>query len=134
MNWLEICPLSMLVPERGSAALLPDGSQVALFRLADERLYALDNLDPFSGSQVLSRGLLGDRDGTATVASPMHKQVFALESGVCLDDTGVAVATYPVRCRSGRIEVLPRPERNPAPEVKLPGPSTMVRVAVAEPA
>ncbi|MEV0649673.1 nitrite reductase small subunit NirD [Phytomonospora sp. NPDC050363] len=106
MSWVRICPPTALLPERGTAALLPDGSQVALFPLADGRLYALDNLDPFSGAQVLSRGVLGDRGGVATVASPMHKQVFALDSGRCLDDENVMVATHPVRLRDGYVELL----------------------------
>ncbi|GIG65402.1 nitrite reductase small subunit NirD [Phytomonospora endophytica] len=107
MNWLRICEFSALLPERGTAALLPDGRQAALFPLSDGRVFALDNLDPFSGAQVLSRGVLGDRGGVATVASPMHKQVFALHSGRCLDDEKVAVSAYPVRLRAGYVELLP---------------------------
>lgn len=30
-HWLAVCELSSLVPGRGVAALLPDGSQVAVF-------------------------------------------------------------------------------------------------------
>ena len=105
-GWLLVCPLSRLPVERGVAALL-DGAQVALFRLPDGSLYALDNLDPFSGAMVLSRGVVGSRGDRATVASPMYKQVFDLASGQCLDDAGVRVAVHPVRVSAdGMVEVL----------------------------
>lgn len=95
-RWHEVCPLSWLPVDRGVAALL-DGEQVALFRLADGTLHAVDNLDPFSDAMVLARGVVGSRGDRPTVASPMYKQVFDLETGQCLDDAQVAVATHAVR-------------------------------------
>jgi nitrite reductase (NADH) small subunit len=46
---------------------------------------------------VLSRGIVGDRGGRVTVASPLLKQAFSLEDGSCLDDPRVSVPVYPVR-------------------------------------
>lgn len=40
---VPICPLGALTPERGAAALLPDGTQIAVFRLHDDSLFALSN-------------------------------------------------------------------------------------------
>ncbi|MFD5251811.1 nitrite reductase small subunit NirD [Streptomyces bobili] len=96
-DWFMVCDLSLLVPGRGVAALLPDGRQVALFRDRAGELYAVDNRDPFSGAAVLSRGLTGSVQGRPFVASPLLKQRFDLRSGQCLDDDTVAVATYEVR-------------------------------------
>ncbi|MGH3368502.1 MAG: nitrite reductase small subunit NirD, partial [Nocardioidaceae bacterium] len=93
-----------LLPERGVAALV-DGRQIALFRTHDGTLYALDNHDPFSGANVLSRGIVGSRGDIPTVASPMFKQVFDLRTGNCLDDAGVAVATYQVGVVDGNVVV-----------------------------
>ena len=45
--------------------------QVALFRAHEGTIHAIDNIDPFSGAAVLSRGIVGDRAGVATVASPV---------------------------------------------------------------
>jgi nitrite reductase (NADH) small subunit len=92
---MRICRYDELLPERGVAALV-DGHQVALFRTHDGTVYALDNRDPFSGANVLSRGIVGSRGDIPTVASPMYKQVFDLRTGVCLDDPDVSVATYTV--------------------------------------
>lgn len=96
-DWFTVCDLSLLVPGRGVAALLPDGRQVALFRDRAGELYAVDNRDPFSGAAVLSRGLTGSVQGLPFVASPLLKQRFDLRSGQCLDDDTVSVATYEVR-------------------------------------
>lgn len=96
-GWLTVCELSALIPGRGVAALLPDGSQAAVFVDRAGRPYAIGNQDPFTGAQVLSRGLVGSAAGRAFVASPLLKQRFDLESGLCLDDEEVAVRTYPVR-------------------------------------
>ncbi|MEE1818202.1 nitrite reductase small subunit NirD [Streptomyces sp. SP18ES09] len=96
-SWLAVCEEARLIPGRGVAALLPDGRQAAVFRDRSGRTYAIDNRDPFTGAQVLSRGLVGSTGGRAFVASPLLKQRFDLETGRCLDDEGVAVAVYPVR-------------------------------------
>ena len=103
-GWTAICPLDKLQPERGVAALVA-GEPVAVFRTHDDRLFALHNVDPFSGASVLSRGIVGDLGGVAVVASPLHKQHFALESGTALEDESVVVATYPVRVVNGTVEV-----------------------------
>ncbi|KMS67190.1 nitrite reductase [Streptomyces viridochromogenes] len=96
-GWFTVCELARLLPGRGVAALLPDGRQAALFRDRSGKLYAIDNRDPFGGAAVLSRGLTGTHQGRPFVASPLLKQRFDLESGVCLDDESVRVATYEVR-------------------------------------
>ncbi|WP_405582263.1 nitrite reductase small subunit NirD [Streptomyces sp. NBC_01092] len=96
-DWLTVCDLTHLLPGRGVAALLPNGGQVALFRDRAGQLYAIDNRDPFGGAAVLSRGLTGTHQGRPFVASPLLKQRFDLETGQCLDDEAVRVATYEVR-------------------------------------
>ncbi|MBT2492393.1 nitrite reductase small subunit NirD [Streptomyces sp. ISL-96] len=96
-SWFTACALSDLIPGRGVAALLPDGRQAALFTDRAGRPYAIENRDPFSGAQVLSRGLIGSANGRPFVASPLLKQRFDLETGLCLDDETVAVQTFAVR-------------------------------------
>ncbi|MGW1585637.1 nitrite reductase small subunit NirD [Streptomyces sp. NPDC002386] len=96
-GWFTVCDLHRLVPGRGIAALLPDGRQVAVFRDRADRLYGIDNRDPFGGAAVLSRGLTGTHQGRPFVASPLLKQRFDLETGQCLDDESVRVTAYRVR-------------------------------------
>jgi nitrite reductase (NADH) small subunit len=104
MTWAPVCRYDDLQPERGVAALV-GGEQVALFRTFDGSLYAIGNQDPFTGAFVLSRGIVGTRDDIPTVASPLHKQVFDLRTGTCLDDGAAHVPVFAVRQRDGHVEV-----------------------------
>lgn len=101
--WAEVCAVSAMVPGRGVCALV-GGRQVAVF-LVDGEVFALDNRDPFSGANVLSRGIVGSAGDRLKVASPVYKQCFDLRTGECLDDPTVAVGAHPARVRDGRIEV-----------------------------
>ena len=103
-TWSGVCRFDQLTPNRGAAALV-GGTQVAVFRLADDSLYAISNFDPFSQAYVLSRGIVGTKGDVVKVASPIFKQNFDLRTGECLDDPTVRVATFPVRVIDGRVEV-----------------------------
>lgn len=103
----RLCALTDLVPERGSVALV-DGVQVALVRTHDDRVHAVANLDPYSGAQVIARGLVGTRGGRPTIISPMFKQVFDLRTGECLDPVGrepASLRTWPVAVVDGDVVV-----------------------------
>jgi nitrite reductase (NADH) small subunit len=99
-----VCGYAALLPERGVAALIGQ-RQIALFRTHDGTVYALDNHDPFSGANVMSRGIVGSRGDVPTVASPMFKQVFDLRTGICLDDPDVTIPTYGVQVVDGQVTV-----------------------------
>jgi nitrite reductase (NADH) small subunit len=103
-TWVPVCPYSRLEPERGVAALV-GGLQVAVFRLYDGRVFAIGNQDPIAEAYVLSRGIVGTRGDAPVVASPLYKQAFDLRTGECLDEPGVSVPTYPVRCEGGLVYV-----------------------------
>ncbi|MFC6019609.1 nitrite reductase small subunit NirD [Plantactinospora solaniradicis] len=107
VRWTTVCAYPRLEPERGVAALV-DGEQVAVFRTYDGQLFAIGQQDPIAGAYVMARGIVGSRGEAPTVASPLHKQVYDLRTGHCLDVPGVAVPTYRVRCRDGLVEVAPR--------------------------
>ena len=106
-TWVPVCRLDDLPPERGSAALV-DGVQVALFRTFDDAVYAVQQLDPYSGAHVLSRGIVGTRGDAPTLASPMYKQVFDLRTGACLDPVGKeprTLRTWATEVRGGVVHV-----------------------------
>lgn len=103
-RWNPVCRVDDLLVERG-ACVRVDGRPVALFRLADGTVRALSNDDPFSGASVISRGLVGCREGRCKVTSPMYKQSFDLATGVCLDDPSVSLPVYEVRIVDGVVEV-----------------------------
>jgi nitrite reductase (NADH) small subunit len=99
-----VCRYDVLVPERGVAALVGD-VQIALFRTHDGLVFAVGNHDPFSGANVMSRGIVGSRGDVPTVASPMFKQVFDLRTGRCLDDPAVSLPVYQVEVVDGQVVV-----------------------------
>jgi nitrite reductase (NADH) small subunit len=113
VQWHSVCRLEQLQTGRGVAALLK-GRQIAVFRLggatADrpsgaDVVHAIDNIDPISGAAVLSRGIVGDRQGTPVVASPIYKQAFSLETGVCLDEPDQKVEVFSVSVVDGWVRV-----------------------------
>ena len=105
MVWEDVCALADLPFDRGVCALVA-GVAVALFRVAPTgALYAISNHDPFSGASVMSRGLIGSSGDVVKVASPMYKQSFNLETGVCLDDPTVCIATFAIRVIDERVQV-----------------------------
>jgi nitrite reductase (NADH) small subunit len=103
-EWVEVCPYDSIYPDTGVCALV-DGRQVAVYRLSDGTLHALSNHDPFSGANVMSRGIVGDRGGEPKVASPIYKQTFNLRTGVCYEDGTIRLDVFRVRRRSGVVEV-----------------------------
>jgi nitrite reductase (NADH) small subunit len=68
-------------------------------------VHAIDNFDPISGAAVLSRGIVGDRQGRPVVASPVYKQAFSLETGRCLDEPAQEVEVFTVRVTNGWVQV-----------------------------
>ena len=105
MSWQDVCPFDDLVPNRGVAARY-GSREVAVFLIAPgDELVAIDNVDPFCGVGVLSRGIIGSAGDSLTIASPMHKQRFDLRSGQCLEDAEITVATLPVRVEAGVVQI-----------------------------
>ena len=105
---LPVCELSDLVLERGTPALV-EGKQIALFLLGDGRVLGVQQRDPFSGANVISRGIVGSHGDQVTVTSPMYKQVWDLETGVCLDPVGkepVDLTIYRVVVEGEQVRVV----------------------------
>ncbi|MFE6235645.1 nitrite reductase (NAD(P)H) small subunit [Cellulosimicrobium sp. NPDC057862] len=126
-RFVDICALDDLDPERGAGALLGD-TQVAVFRLADGTVRAVQQRDPYSGANVMSRGLVGTHRVTGddglerdvdTVTTPMLKQVWDVDTGEVLDAGGKdrrPLAVFAAEVRDGRVLVARTPtERAPAP-------------------
>ncbi|WP_420897363.1 nitrite reductase large subunit NirB [Erwinia persicina] len=105
--WNAVCQIEDIPPQAGIGARL--GSQpIALFRL-DDKVYALDDLEPETGANVLSRGLLGDSGGDALVISPLYKQRFRLRDGQSLDNPALSQRCWPVKVEQGQVWVASTP-------------------------
>lgn len=109
-NWIDVCALDDLPVDMGIGAMI-EGQQIALFYLEDTHtVYAVSNYDPFSGANVIARGIVGSLGDELVVASPIYKQHFSLTSGRCLEDDTAALATYPVKIENHRVLVGATPE------------------------
>ncbi|MCE8039176.1 nitrite reductase small subunit NirD [Halomonas sp. MCCC 1A11062] len=107
-TWQTLCTRADLVPYSGVAAWVetPEGpAQVAIFYLPGhaQELYAIDHHDPFSNANVIARGIVGDLKGQPVVASPIYKQHFRLEDGLCLEDESVTLRTWKVSFKGDEV-------------------------------
>lgn len=99
---LEVGPLDCVGMGQGRCIIV-DGKQIAVFRMRDGRVFALDNTCPHRAGP-LSEGLVGIDYASQleAVVCPFHNYKFALSDGRGLD-TELHVRSYPVEIRDGRI-------------------------------
>ncbi|MEG5548157.1 nitrite reductase large subunit NirB [Enterobacter wuhouensis] len=102
-RWQEMCAIDEIPEQAGIGARL-GRKHIALFRFG-ESVYALDDLEPGSGANVLSRGILGDAGGEPVVISPLYKQRIRLRDGCQVDSGEPAVRAWPVKIENGRVWV-----------------------------
>lgn len=126
---VPICAVSALSPERGAAAMLPDSTQIAVFLLDDGSVHAVQQHDPYSRANILSRGLVGthliagEGEGPGrlvpTLSSPMYKQSWDLDTGAVLDAGGgetLPIAVHEVEVRDGQVLVSVAPRAGTDPQ------------------
>jgi nitrite reductase [NAD(P)H] small subunit len=78
------------------------GRQIAVFRLRDGSLRALDAVCPHRGGP-LADGLIDDR----VVVCPLHSHTYELATGCEVGNSGLSVSTYPIHTDSaGAIHLL----------------------------
>ena len=111
--YMKVCRLEDILPNGGVCALV-EGEEVAIFRIDDGRVFALGNRDPFSGANVLSRGIVGDLKGELVVASPVYKQHFSLVTGRCIEDETVSIPVYRASVEGGDVLIERHAEANAA--------------------
>lgn len=101
--WQAICGLEEIPEQAGIGARIGE-QQIALFRCGHS-VYALDDLEPGSEANVLSRGLIGDAAGEPIVISPLYKQRIRLRDGRAPDNGEPLVRAWPVKIEGGKVWV-----------------------------
>ncbi|SET80419.1 nitrite reductase small subunit NirD [Paracoccus homiensis] len=86
------------IPPQGARVIKTREGCVALFRTADDRVFALDDRCPHKGGP-LSEGIVHG----ASVTCPLHNWVFDMTTGMAQGADDGAVRTWPVRVEAGRI-------------------------------
>lgn len=89
--WIEICRLDD-IPSQGARVIRATLGCVALFRTADDRVFALEDRCPHKGGP-LSQGIVHD----ASVTCPLHNAVISLKDGEMRGPDDGKVRTFAVR-------------------------------------
>ncbi len=104
-DWFNVGEISDF-PENSGACIKYKTKQIAVYNFARiGKWYACQNLCPHKMEMVLSLGMIGDKDGVAKVACPMHKKNFSLEDGSNLAGDDLKIAVYPVKIESGNVYI-----------------------------
>lgn len=87
-------------------------TQIAVYNFASRgEWFATQNMCPHKKDMVLSRGLLGDANGTPKVACPLHKKTYSLVDGNGLNDPNYSILQFEVKVENGEVFAkLPPPE------------------------
>lgn len=104
ITWHRVCPMDELEPAWGEAALI-QGRQVALFRTGPSEVFAVAQQDPATLANVMARGIIGSRGSRPTIASPLHKEVYDLETGECFSNAELSLEVFATRLEDGFVEV-----------------------------
>ncbi|OAN27426.1 nitrite reductase (NAD(P)H) small subunit [Mycolicibacterium iranicum] len=88
------------IPIGEGRTMVVDGVQVAVFRLRDGSLRAIDAVCPHRGGP-LADGLADD----CVVVCPLHGHAFDLSSGTEMSGAGLSVRSYPVEAVDGNVRI-----------------------------
>ncbi len=93
-------------PPNGGATTKYGKAQIAVYNFVSRNAwYASQQMWPHKKAFVLSRGILGDTDGTPKIACPLHKKTFSLESGSCLSGEDYGICVFPVKIEDGSVYI-----------------------------
>ena len=95
--WKALCSLDD-IPTLGSRVVRTERGDLAVFRTADDRVFALDDRCPHKGGP-LSQGIVSG----LTVACPLHGWLIELESGSAVAPDQGCVRRHEAVVRSGTI-------------------------------
>jgi len=96
-DWLDIGTLDD-IPQRGARVVKTSRGDIAIFRTATDKIFALDDKCPHKGGP-LSQGIVqGD-----TVTCPLHNWAISLKTGEAQGADQGCARTIAVRLQDGRI-------------------------------
>lgn len=96
-NWVAIGELTD-IPREGARVVKTDAGCIAVFRTADDEVYALDDRCPHKGGP-LSQGIVHG----ASVTCPLHNWVFDLATGIAQGADEGAVPVTAARVDGGKV-------------------------------
>jgi nitrite reductase (NADH) small subunit len=97
MSWIPIGRLED-IPLRGARCVNTPAGKIAVFRTADDEVFAIDDRCPHKAG-LLSQGIVHG----AAVTCPLHNWVIALDTGKALGADEGEVRTYPIKVEGDRL-------------------------------
>jgi nitrite reductase (NADH) small subunit len=105
-DWIEVGTIDD-IPPLGSRVIRRNGGDIAVFRNADDEVFALLNRCPHRGGP-LSEGIVYGR----TVACPLHAWCLDLHSGCAKAPDEGCAPRFAVRLEGGRVLVASEPDQD----------------------
>ncbi len=96
-NWIEVGTMSD-IPRLGSRVVRTSQGDIAVFRTAEDEIFALRDKCPHKGGP-LSQGIVHGK----RVACPLHDWKIHLDSGEAVAPDEGCAASYPVRLEGDKI-------------------------------
>jgi nitrite reductase [NAD(P)H] small subunit len=96
-NWIEIGALND-IPVLGSRVVRTASGDIAVFRTADNEVFALDDRCPHKGGP-LSQGIVHNR----RVTCPLHNFVIELRSGAAVAPDEGCTRVHPTKVENGMV-------------------------------
>ena len=101
VTWIKAATVEDF-PTNAGACVKHEDKQIAVFNFTRRNeWYATDNLCPHKQQMILSRGMIGSKEGEPKVACPYHKKNFSLCTGENLEGEDYKINTYPVKVEDG---------------------------------
>jgi nitrite reductase (NADH) small subunit len=101
--WIRVGALDD-IPRLGSRVVRNSGEDIAIFRTADDRVFALRDRCPHKAGK-LSQGIVHD----TSVTCPLHNWVIGLHDGRAKDPDDGCVNTVPVKIEGHDVMLSPPP-------------------------
>lgn len=95
--WHSICQVEE-IPSLGGRTIRAGQMEIAVFRLSDGRIRAVDNRCPHKQGPLAEGIVSGD-----TIICPLHARKINLETGEVLKPDSGCVKTYPVKVEDGQV-------------------------------
>jgi len=96
-RWQFVCTVRE-IPNFGGRTVRTGSVEIALFRLSDDRIRAVENRCPHKQGP-LAEGIISGE----TIICPLHARKINLESGEVLPPDSGCVKTYAVKIKEGQV-------------------------------
>jgi len=96
-TWQPVCNVGE-IPRFGGRTVRAGPMEIAIFRLSDDRIRAVENRCPHKQGPLAEGIVSGD-----TIICPLHARKINLESGKVLPPDSGCVKTYPVKVEGEQV-------------------------------